>query len=152
MRELERTFVIKHIPDLNYTKTVMIEQYYTAIKSDYEERYRMVVREDGIEFWKTIKRGTGYEREEFEERISVDEYLDNKRYAIGRVIRKARMIADTGEEVDVFISPFNSLIYLEKEFDAEEEARNYIPPIQGKDVTEDNRYSNKMLALYGLPE
>ena len=55
--------------------------------------------------------------------------------------------------VDVFEKDLEGLVYLEIEFDSEEEANAFGNPVYAlKDVTNDRRFKNQELAQFGMPE
>jgi adenylate cyclase len=61
---------------------------------------------------------------------------------------------ETGDiEVDVFEGALAGMVTAEMEFDAEVASDAFEPPNWlGAEVTGDDRYANKTLAIHGLPE
>ena len=56
-------------------------------------------------------------------------------------------IAKIKIELDVFEEPYENLVIAEVEFESEEEANNFKPPVWfGEDVTMDPRYHNSNLS------
>ena len=56
-------------------------------------------------------------------------------------------------ELDIYIGNLETLITAEVEFTSEEESKKFEPPDWlGEEITLDNRYKNKNLALKGIPD
>jgi len=74
----------------------------------------------------------------------------------GRRLQKVRYDiehADLVWEVDVYQKKMAGLKVVEIEFASEEEAAAFVVPVWfGREVTRDERYKNKNLALSGTPE
>ncbi|MGD9062032.1 MAG: adenylate cyclase, partial [Desulfobacterales bacterium] len=73
-----------------------------------------------------------------------------------RRINKVRYNLSIGDvicELDIFGEALKGLQLVEVEFDTLEKSSAFIPPDWfGNEVTEDRRYKNRQLALYGLPQ
>lgn len=55
-------------------------------------------------------------------------------------------------EVDIYHGALQELRIVEGVFNSEGDSHKFVsPPWIGKEVTEDNRYKNKSLAVYGAP-
>ena len=84
------------------------------------------------------------------------EILWNSDYARATAVAKRRYevpIEDGLAQIDVFEGPLAGLANLEVEFKSESDAASFRPPPWfGRDVTEDDRYSNFQLAVNGLPK
>jgi CYTH domain-containing protein len=85
-------------------------------------------------------------------------HLFNKLWPLtqGRRLQKVRYDieqADLVWEVDIYQKEMTGLMVVEVEFASEEEAESFlVPECFGREVTRDERYKNKNLALYGIPE
>jgi CHAD domain-containing protein/CYTH domain-containing protein len=110
-------------------------------------------------YFKTVKIGRGGVRQEREKEISRKRYQKKQKNRIGSLIRKRRcLFTIDGLEysVDIYEKPLQNLYVLEVEFVDEEAYRNFSLPNQIKthvlkEVTDDECYKNKNLALFGLP-
>lgn len=160
--EIERKFVCKMADsfttvfgqqDLNN-----IEQFYTYISDNSEVRYRASSKG----FTKTIKNGSGLTRGETETIVTETEFDIAKTRMIGNYIEKERMKIPHGQltiEIDVYSRPIsNGWAVVEVEFPNETEAQHFsLPDDITKafstilDVTTDERFKNKNIALYGFP-
>ena len=103
----------------------------------------------------TFKAGSGAERTELEWPIERREFDAAWPYTAGQRIAKTRHRIPAGDhviELDVFGGTLDGLILAEVEFgSAEELAAFEAPDWFGRDVTDDSRYTNAVLALSGLP-
>ena len=103
----------------------------------------------------TFKAGSGAERTELEWPIERREFDAAWPSTAGRRITKTRHRIPAGDhviELDVFGGSLDGLIMAEVEFRSAEELAAFEPPDWfGRDVTDDNRYTNAALALSGLP-
>ncbi|MCF8305264.1 MAG: hypothetical protein K9I71_01805 [Ignavibacteriales bacterium] len=150
--EIERKFLIENLPEgfADFPKK-KIKQVYV----DYETDHRFRLREkDGV-FIKTVKRGKGLVREESEEMVAsdlFDEYW-NKTH-LPKIIKDRYHIPFKGKliELDVFMENLSGLFVAEVEFHSVDESTQFEPPAWfGSEVTEDERFTNYLLALYGNP-
>ncbi len=153
MREIERKFLILSLPEgIESHPASEIRQGYLAVEGDREVR----VRARGEWLVLTVKKGRGLSREE------VDIELDESRFdqlwplTLGRRVEKTRYVLDKGEfmiELDVFHGELEGLFLAEVEFRSDQEAEAFFPPGWfGAEVTEDDRFKNKSLALRGKPD
>jgi CHAD domain-containing protein/CYTH domain-containing protein len=127
-------------------------QVYTHIAPTEQERIRF----DGDRYIKTQKRGQGIAREETESEVSKETFEAAKEHALGVPIEKQRFyfkMQSFEACIDVFKGALKGLVVLEVEFDTLEAANAFaLPPtLQAQEITEDERYKNHALALYGLP-
>jgi CYTH domain-containing protein len=156
--EIEKRFLLKPVDieellkskDLLFKK-VKIEQFYVSSSKDGVERYRKV----GDSFIHTIKRGFGLIREEYEERITKKEYLNQKRKVQNkRLIKKDRYIThfeDNILEIDSFKGFLKGLLILEVEFydkKSFEEFKfpEFLKPFLIRDITNDIEFTNGYLS------
>jgi len=159
MKEIERKYLLKRsileFLDETSISHKKIIQFYT--KATYNKSLRFRKYAGG--YYKCIKHGTGGVREEIEEEISQKVYKKNLKKRIGRSIKKRRyfFIWDSYEySVDVYKKPFVDLYVMEVEFESIAVYENFVLPwalkkYVKKEVTEDESYKNKNLALFGLP-
>lgn len=160
--EIERKFAGKTATDFTTifgtVKLHSLEQFYTHISKDEEVRYRTT--DDG--FVKTIKKGKGLTREETETVVTEDEWIAARKNVIGNHIEKERMKIPVGKlmvEIDVYSRPItNGWATIEVEFPTEDDASCFsLPPKITKaftkimEVTDDERFKNKNIALIGFP-
>ena len=159
MLEIERKYLLK--PDVlslvqSYCiKSLSIEQYYTKVTSEMSVRYRRC----GEDYLKTVKKGKGGIREEKEKPVSRHQYRKNMYRRIGSVISKNRCwmeIDGTIFSLDSYDGMLRGLYLLEVEFPDEKSFESFtLPELLSfyvvKEVTDDEVYKNKNLALFGLP-
>ena len=56
-------------------------------------------------------------------------------------------------ELDVYGGDLDGLVVAEVEFESEQESADYNPPAWlGREVTGDERYANRRLAVHGIPD
>lgn len=154
--EIERKFLVSSEPEwLADCESRLIEQGYLALEDDGEVRIRIV--EGGREALLTVKRGRGLSRDEVT--VALDEGQVEELWPLteGRRLRKRRYLArrddGSGEwEIDVYEGALEGLIVAELEFGDEEEAAEMAPPgWVGRELTDDERFTNRSLAVDGLP-
>lgn len=148
--EIERKFLVKHLPELKNLQFKCIEQAYLEI-GKREKR----IRKTNKGCFVTIKSGKGLAREEKEHSIPQDEYDKLIDKHIGNIIKKKRYLIPIGEdltaELDIYEDDLARLKIVEVEFSSIEQAMGFCPPVWfGKDVTENGAYKNSSLALNGL--
>ncbi|WP_249291623.1 CHAD domain-containing protein [Campylobacter curvus] len=158
--EIERKFLLKNSQILEFLSTegvsfkrLEILQFYTKITDNEEVRYRS----EDAKFIKTIKIGKDLVREENECECDKKEFKNAFKSHIGAPIYKDRYLFKLNNNpcnIDVFKGAQEGLCTLEVEFKDEAEAvyfnlpkflRNFIEA----DVTCDQRYKNKYIALHG---
>ena len=152
--EIERKFVVKQVPaDLNKLTGAIIRQGYIIASEDGIE---MRIRQKGDCYYQTIKTGTGLTRTEVEIKLSQDQFERMWPYTEGQRVNKTRYTLPVGDhtaELDLFEGDLDGLILVEVEFDSVEVSEGFVPPVWfGRDVTEDDRYKNKQLAVFGIPQ
>jgi CYTH domain-containing protein len=150
--EIERKFVLDAPPEgLEAHAAQRFEQGYLAIDpAGAEVRVR---RKDGGASVMTVKTGMGLVRGEQEWEIENFDALWP--LTEGRRVLKTRYFVPLGAltaEVDVYEGDLDGLVTAEVEFPDEASARAFEAPAwMGRDVTEDKRYGNRVLAVEGLP-
>jgi CYTH domain-containing protein len=99
--------------------------------------------------------GQGLSRTEIKIELSQDQFRQLWPYTDGRRVSKTRYKLQLGEhtaELDQFEGDLAGLFLVEVEFASVEASRQFIPPDWfGMEVTEDSRFKNKQLAVYGIP-
>lgn len=151
--EIERKFLIKNYPpELTNSPGHTILQGYVYIEDEFELRLRM----KGDKYYQTIKKGAGLKRDEFEIEINNAQFEKLWQLTEGRRIEKLRYEIGYKKliiELDVYGGHLKNLITAETEFKSEEEGIAFKPPAWfSEEITTDERYKNKNLALYGIPK
>jgi len=151
--EIERKFLIKNYPsELTNSPSHTILQGYVYIEDEFELRLRM----KGDKYYQTIKKGGGLKRDEFEIEITNAQFDKLWQLTEGRRIEKLRYEIGYKKsiiELDVYGGHLKNLITAEIEFKSEEESIAFKPPAWfSEEITADERYKNKNLALYGIPK
>jgi adenylate cyclase len=146
--EIERKFLVVEPPELAAARASEIEQGYLVIGADGAEA--RVRRRDGV-CTLTVKSGTGLARGETEISITADQFEALWPATEGSRIEKTRHeIEDV--ELDVYHGALDGLIVAEVEFPHVAAAFEYDPPAWFADeVTTDDRYKNRRLAVEGRP-
>jgi adenylate cyclase len=152
--EVERKFLVSEPPPgLGSHPSKGIEQGYLAIGDDgVEVRVR---RCDG-ECTLTVKSAPGLAR--VEEEMGIDERRFESLWQLtaGRRVAKRRHLIpvadDLTAEVDEYAEDLAGLMTAEIEFPSVEDSAVFEPPAWlGQEVTGDERYANRTLALRGAP-
>jgi adenylate cyclase len=152
--EIERKFVLaERPPALDANPKQAIEQGYLAVGDDGVE---VRVRNCDGECTLTVKSGPDLVR--VEEEIPIDERRFSALWRLteGRRIAKTRFLVplDGGltAEVDDYGDPLAGLLTAEIEFPSEAASAAFAPPDWlGREVTGDERYANRSLAIAGMP-
>ena len=164
--EIERRWLIDNslgnILSLNAKRFVDISQYYIVSTPEMSLRVRKITDYTNgnlsVQYFQTIKSGSGLSRTEIETEIG-EKTFNNLKIVSLFCLSKTRSFLNSGElhitmELDKFTS--KNLVghhQIEIEFESEEEANNFIVPNWfGKEVTNDSRYLNVVLAEKGLPK
>jgi adenylate cyclase len=152
--EIERKFVPGERPDdLDRYPSEPIEQgYLTASPGDVEVR----IRRRGEHRFLTVKSAPATVR--VEEELAIDERCFRSLWPLtaGRRVSKRRFYIPLGAglqvELDVYEGELEGLLTAEVEFDSEPASATFRAPAWlGEEVTDDPRYSNRALAIDGLP-
>lgn len=150
--EIERKWVLDSPPSgLEQHRSQRFEQGYLAVDPvGAEVRVR---RKDGATAVMTVKVGAGLVRGEEEWEITNFDALWP--LTEGRRVLKTRYFIPLGDltvELDVYDGDLDGLVTAEVEFPDEASARAFVAPAWlGRDVTEDKRYGNRVLAVEGIP-
>lgn len=144
-KEIERTFLVD---DDSYKEmavlTVHIIQGY--LNRDPERTVRVRILNDSA--YLTVKGITrGFERDEFEYEIPLEDGLQILDLCTGRILNKTRYIVPFENftwEVDEYHGELEGLVVTEVEMDHSDEQIS-LPPFAGKEVTGDPKYYNSQL-------
>jgi adenylate cyclase len=152
--EVERKFLVPDKPAfLKRCDRRRIRQGYLAVGENGTE---VRVRQEGKRYFLTVKSGQGETRVEEELRIGRKRFEALWPLTRGRRVRKARYYAshhDGTIEVDVYRRKLKGLVIAEVEFADAALARAFEPPDWvGREVTDDEHFRNRSLALNGIPE
>lgn len=132
-----------------------LTQFYTKITKTKEIRFR---KTDSA-YTVTTKEGIGLVRKESEKRSDADSFKREQESKIGNSIEKKRYTFKYNNLpccIDVYRGDLKGLVVLEVEFLDEENAKSFLLPpyfeqeVQ-KEVTCDEAFKNRNLALYGYP-
>jgi CYTH domain-containing protein len=150
--EIERKFLVRELQeDLQSYTSVRIEQGYLAATDEGELRLRRY----GGTHTVTLKSGRGLARGEDEVALDAEQFSVLWPLTEGKRVEKTRFsipLKARTMELDVFHGELEGLILAEIEFTSVADAERFSPPAWlGKDVTQDERYKNKNLALHGRP-
>jgi adenylate cyclase len=152
--EIERKFLIDAslLPrDLKERSSSLIVQGYLTDEAEAEIR----VRKKDRDCFLTIKKGTGLVREEREIRLTKSNF--NKLWPLTKAMRveKRRYIVPAGIhviELDVYQGKLKGLVTAEVEFPSMESCLDFQPPAWfGPDISKNEGYKNRSLAVRGLP-
>lgn len=161
--EIERKFVLDGILAIDALKrdgilldSKNVMQFYTKITPLEEIRFRK--SENNLTMTKKI--GKGMVRQEFEEICDEKSYKKAFKNSIAIPIEKDRFefkINNLPANIDIYKGALEGLVTLEIEFLKVEDANNFIMPDFlanhiTSEITEDERYKNKNLALFGIPD
>ena len=158
--ECERKFIVDRLPTvdalgLELDAGAHLRQGYLAVENGVVLRVRIVDEVGEISAVITVKAGGGLSRSEVEVAIPVDEAEELWPHTSGRRIEKVRHRVPLGEhvaELDVYEGTLAGLLTVEVEFDSDDTARQFAPPGWfGREVTDQEQWSNAALARHGLP-
>ncbi|MCH9812433.1 MAG: hypothetical protein K0U47_00655 [Epsilonproteobacteria bacterium] len=162
MHQIEKKYLLNNsverlIDDLELKKQSIFE-FYTEIKVCKEVKYSKL----GSKYYKTIKTGVAGSKEQNSVKISKALYLKNKKHTIGKKIAKVRYQLSHQERseqyyIDKFSHGLKNIYLLEVSFQNQSQKLKFKLPsifknLVIKEVTKDERYQNKNLALLGDPE
>ena len=152
--EIERKFLVNEPPaDLSGIPAERIQQGYLAVDpAGVEVRIRKRAGRATL----TVKQGSGLVRREEEVDIGRRRFERLWPVTEGRRIEKARHVlpVDGAQlELDVYGGELSGLVVAEVEFDSVEASEAFVPPPWlGREVTGDDRYANRTLAVEGWPD
>ncbi len=150
--EIERKYLCDEVDfDLSKYPYKDIDQAYISIKPTIR------IRKQNDEYVLTIKGKGSIAREEYELMISKKEYEDLLKKVETKIVSKRRYFIPLENgytaEYDIYKGELTGLYTVEVEFKSMEDSEKFIPPKWFKEeVSEDGRYKNTVLALYGLPK
>jgi len=137
------------------TKKIDISQFYTQVEMCKEIRYRHT----NIDYYKTVRIGHDIKKNELDEQISKKQFKKSKAKMLGQMLKKEHF--DFIEDGLIFsISRYKkqlkNIYMLEVTFKTLEDATTFIlpdsiKPYILKEVSHDDRYRDKNLALLGNP-
>ena len=151
--EIERKFLIKKAPKnfKQYPHEEIVQGYLSASSGDTEIRLRKM----GKKYFQTFKKGVGKVRREIETAITQKRFKTLWPDTNRQKIRKTRYKIPCGQhiiELDVYRGKLKGLITAEIEFKTVKDSNKFvIPEWFGREITDDIRYKNRSLAIYGLP-
>lgn len=161
--EIERKFLIDSkdildefmLDDIDF-QLLKVEQFYTQITKFDEKRYR----KSSKEYFLTYKKGRGISRIENEENITKKEFKQAKKFIVGNFIKKDRYFFKINNlpcNIDIYDGDLAGLVVFEIEFLTINDANSFKIPnfLQKhilKEITYDDEYKNKNLALFGNPD
>jgi CYTH domain-containing protein len=150
--EIERKFLVEAVPPGDHPRRGL-EQGYLAVGEDGVE---VRVRRADATTTLTVKSGPGLVR--VEEEIPIDERRFESLWPLteGRRVVKTRHLVALEDgltaEVDVYDGALAGLLTAEIEFPSTDASQAFTPPEWlGREVTGDERYANRTLALHGAP-
>ena len=150
--EIEKKYLTKELPfSINEYRYKQITQAYVSVKPTIR------IRQSQEDYFLTVKGKGHVAREEFELSISKKEFDTLFLKTEGTPVLKKRYYVPIHHgytaEVDIYEGALAGLITTEVEFPTMAEAQCFVPPVWfGKEVSEDKRYKNTSLSLYGMPE
>jgi CYTH domain-containing protein len=153
--EIERKFLLAEIPNADRLGPgEPLRQGYLAEEGDTSVRVR-IGRDAAMV---TVKAGRGLSRTEVEMPITAEQAEALWPHTAGRQITKTRyrVVLDSAAavvaEVDVYAGELAGLHTVEVEFASEDAASEFVPPAWfGRDVTNEEGWTNAALARNGLP-
>jgi len=151
--EIERKFLLQEPPHWPPSRSrIRIEQGYVVVGDEVEVRLRRA----GEKRLLTVKHGRGEVREEIEIDLGESQFEGLWSLTDSRRLRKTRHLVPLGSgldaEVDVYEDDLEGLVTAEVEFGSEAQSGSFQAPAWlGAEVTGDDRYANRSLALHGFP-
>jgi len=150
--EIEKKFLINNIPfNITLFPHVKIMQGYISVSPDGTE---VRLRKRDRKFFLTVKSAGGISRKEVEIKISEEQFGRLWLFTEGRRIFKTRYNIKYDNyliEVDCYEDDLKGFMVAEVEFKNEKDMAGFRPlEWFGKDISDDDRYKNKNLALYGF--
>lgn len=151
--EIERKFLVTELPSEidRYPHSEIMQGYLIVTENNIEIR----IRKKGERFSETVKAGSGLVRRESEKEITEETFFEHWPLTKGKRVQKVRYEIEYEDiliELDIYSGELEGLVVAEVEFESEEEGGHFLPPEWfGEEVTHDERYKNKNLALHGMP-
>lgn len=152
--EIEKKFLIKSLPEnFGLAKKFCIRQGYVAIE---DGKFEVRIREKSGKFYQTVKSMNNLNRIEIEFEMRNEDFEKLWEITEGRRIYKTRSELFDSKvkiEIDIYEGELNGLQIAEVEFNSILDSENFVPPVYfGKEVTNDKRYKNYLLAVQGKPK
>ncbi|RUM67364.1 MAG: hypothetical protein DSZ06_01320 [Sulfurospirillum sp.] len=153
----------KYLLDANIKKILKdklpkekISQFYTKVQLCKEIRFRKI----DDKYYKTIRTGSDIRKNTINKKISKKSYQKAKDKKIGHTLKKSRYTLNLeGKKfaVDIYKGKLKNLYILEKSFKSLQKSEKFeLPKALNEyiveDVSHNNRYRNKNLALLGNPK
>jgi CYTH domain-containing protein len=153
IHEIERKYLVKNIPEnVESYPTEAIFQGYLSVSEDGTE---VRLRQKGQAYFLTVKSGKGMKRDEVEIRLMDEQFANLWPKTEGKRVEKKRIRIPFGNlhiELDIYHGRLEGLKTAEVEFRTQDEADSFNPPSWfDREITLDERYKNRSLALKGLP-
>ena len=150
--EIERKFLVADLPDLTTARVEPIRQGYLTSPGDSVE---VRIRQKGEHHYITMKSGSGLARVEHEAQIDAPAFSRLWPATATRRIEKTRWTAHLTNncqfELDIFEGTLSELKLVEVEFSDPSATQAFVPPSWfGREVTENERFSNAFMALHGI--
>jgi CYTH domain-containing protein len=151
--EIERKFLLMETPaDLVDHPGTSIRQGYLSVSENAEVR----LRDKGGRFFEAVRIGRGLVRKEFQVELDRPQFEALWPATEGQRLEKTRYRIEVGGhvlDVDVFGGRLTGLMVVEVEFGNQRDAVDFVPPTWfEREVTGDDRYANRSLAVNGKPE
>lgn len=151
--EIERKFLLDAVPEeAASVPSSRMRQGYLSTGAEGEVRVRDT---DGV-FTLTVKSGAGWVREETEVPLTGEQFEALWPATEGLRLVKRRYRLPAGAliyEVDVYEGALAGLVVAEVEFPGLAAAERFSPPAWfGREIGDDVRYKNAVLAAHGLPD
>jgi CYTH domain-containing protein len=151
MIERERRFLVASLPDPLPTPHRIVQAYLTTGPASV--RVRKIGDDRHV---LTIKTGSGRRRVEIERDLDAEEFQALWDASTELRIEKRRHRIDLGDELtaelDLYDGDLAGRRLVEVEFPDDAAADGFVAPAWfGREVTDDNRYTNSSLARYGWP-
>jgi CYTH domain-containing protein len=148
--ERERRFLVESVPEPLPAPVRIAQAYVSTGPASVRVR-----RADDVHTL-TVKTGSGRNRHEIERELSAEEFEAIWAAATELRISKRRHRIDIGDgltaELDLYDGSLDGHRLVEVEFADDDTADDFRPPGWfGREVTDDNRYTNSSLARYGWP-
>jgi CYTH domain-containing protein len=149
MIEIEKTFLIKKMPDLSSAKSIEIKQGYISLENS---PLRIRQYGDNFEITKKIPLKESDLSSQEEINIQLTQYEFNKLWPlVEKYLEKTRYYIniDNGllAEVNIFKGGLFGLQFVEVEFSSEEEMNSFkVPDWFGEDITQEEFSANSFLA------
>ena len=154
MAEIERKFRLISVPhEIKKLPGVLIRQGYLFFDDEIELR----LREKGGKHFITCKTTGNMIRKEWEVKIPLWVFSGLWVQTHSARLEKRRYTIDGPNglkfEIDAYLGSLKGMFILEVEFPDEETARKFELPKEYNaiEVTEDDRYKNRHLAIFGVP-